>query len=483
VPSRPGRAPGPDPAFTTVDRIFDKGQMEKNRTHKRARTADQALAEGGHQTARHRAWMTRGTPSAASWRPKRFYRVASRRGVLNLDRQLKFWTSWGGLSFFQYNDKSDLWSDWRTYPWLGQCGDSGPDNICGFGAQERGFDINTDFWPDGAHGANRSEECTLRSTGLFEFWLLNLVDLNCSYGMNKTSNTRRHQEVEAMEDNFEMNTCASAAIFQSLGVHIKEELERTGVALPHEGSLEEETYNYCKAGVRYGRNGYRCNLNRFQGGVSASEDSLDRWYRGLWERLYIGLELDMLPKARFTERLKLRVAAAAAPKEGERAETAADRLTLDDRAIRKVSGNAIQISVAYRSDPGNRRLLTIAVGGFKPTKNWHTRTQQTLRCVDNAEKYIVNEIGKGYMEHVLETVELLKDRRFLKDADFVVDVTDCARLQDSYEYKTENDFADVVGQLVMTHASERTRRWVAQLCGYPWSFYKAFAHTCTQART
>jgi len=121
------------------------------------RSYEEMLETQAGMLARHRAWLRRRESQKQSWRPATRFRSRAKRLLRSIDNQLRVSTQCGGLGFFRPKDDDVEWSTarWRSWPWLGMASDLGSDNVAGYMALERSWNLNCDLFPDPSHGANR----------------------------------------------------------------------------------------------------------------------------------------------------------------------------------------------------------------------------------------------------------------------------------------------------------------------------------------
>ena len=131
------------------------------------------------QAQRQKAWINRHNADVTStqWRPVRLHRVAAKKWVTCIDKQLMIATPRPGLSFFQ-KSKSGMWLDWRKWALLGIGHDMASDGVAGIHALLRLLWLHVLGFPDQSHSCARSFEAMLREFGLWDFWLLFIITLN-----------------------------------------------------------------------------------------------------------------------------------------------------------------------------------------------------------------------------------------------------------------------------------------------------------------
>ena len=84
-------------------------------------------------------------------------------------------TPFVGLVAFQFQEKRDLWLDWRRWRWLSRGMDIGADGAAAlFGAQYL-FSLNVEGFPDPSHGATNDVVSATTQLSLTSLWLLGLV--------------------------------------------------------------------------------------------------------------------------------------------------------------------------------------------------------------------------------------------------------------------------------------------------------------------
>ena len=120
--------------------------------------------------------------------------MSAQRWVSHLDNQLRVATGWGGLVFFQRRPSSAVWkeSNWRRWPALVVSMDLGSDGNSAYHDLERKGGLFIDQIGDLSHAANRDTILALRSSGMFEWYLLMMTSWNLPWGPDRDS-LRAHQ--------------------------------------------------------------------------------------------------------------------------------------------------------------------------------------------------------------------------------------------------------------------------------------------------
>ena len=256
--------------------------------------------------ARQIAWLKRGTmqkvTTQAPWRPKKIYRLATKKWLLALDNAFKQPSGKIGLAYFWEPPNQN----WRLWPHATIGMDLGSDGNCGFFAAERKYKLNVDQFNDPSHGLNRDWALACKGAGLWNFALCWLISLNLPYGPHK-NDERRFQIRSAMTKLYTSGIKGmDLPLYAAFASEIIDELEDLGVVFDGPEPKEEQAFEWMcsNRGVALGE-GRRINTCRFLGLPHGITTHISSWHIDLSDRLYVSLELDFLGNRALQEKLVL----------------------------------------------------------------------------------------------------------------------------------------------------------------------------------
>lgn len=285
-------APRPPPIHSQVQSGFDGEHLDIERpSHDKKRTLLDLT--GGCESdlaKRQKCWLMRSSQDCApkALRPPALQRTAAKRWLLALDAQLRCSTVHPGLQYFMYDLALPEWADWRRWPTLAVSMDLGSDRVAGYNALAHLYDGCVWQWPDPSHAAQRSFDQALRSTKLWDLWLLLMVSWNLEYGPWMEERRKAELQEATIYTRFSL---AEVPLYTEMAPMIIAELEAGGVAVfARERPVEEECWEWMSQRARTPASRRRIALNRFGGSLHAAQRNLPFWHLQLFERLLLALE-------------------------------------------------------------------------------------------------------------------------------------------------------------------------------------------------
>ena len=183
--------------------------------------------------SRHLAWCKRDDqPTASSrgpvvsWRAKPWHRVGAKKTLADWDNQIRQSTPLPGLIYYKPDPTLARWANWRDWPHLGISHDLGSDCLCASQSLERKYGLCVTKTNDFDHAAQRTLIESLKTAGVYDFFLLMVVSWNLPNGPDN-NDYRYAQIVSAIEHCQKVHTARSCAV--SLAVmmhHLGEHMQR-----------------------------------------------------------------------------------------------------------------------------------------------------------------------------------------------------------------------------------------------------------------
>ena len=153
--------------------------------------------------------------------------------------------------------------------------------------------MNTQLFPDPSHGAARSLDSVLKSSRLWDFWLLSIISWNLEWGPWQEEG-RRNQLDEALERAYTGHPHQNPLFMTLVGDMVRELEQGEVILFPREAPIETELWTFLKSRPRSPVSGRRVALARFGGAYSAARKSMPWWSVMAWERTFLALESNML---------------------------------------------------------------------------------------------------------------------------------------------------------------------------------------------
>lgn len=447
-----------------VDSAFDGATATARLGLKR--TAE-VCPEREQQVKRHRAYLhTDSRPH--SWRPQKQYRVSAKRWCSNLDLQFRVTNSRPGLVYFKRDPEVSMWQDSFLHPHCMIGLDLGSDGLAGYVFMERELKLNVDMTPDVSHGGNRDVINMLHETNLFQLWLLWVISMNLPYGPDR-DDQRGAQIREALQHALQDNSPATSPLFMAHSSEMLDELRCRGVDT--HGTHGEEQFVWDFLAERPRTAGRRVAMNRFHASISASMFHEQNWLFDQFERTYLALETDCLSGRKLQERIALRLGVTETVPEAGAPVRA--HVHLEDRGLKSACQNCIAISVMVLQSITNRRVINCVTAGASKVLDWHSEQNRQLRSCDATARLLLSQtVGGAYMAHVVDIFSQISDLPALQKAGFRI--PGLTRV-DECDILVDDDMADIFASIQLSLGSNRIRRSLWFLLGWPHRLVRCLA--------
>ena len=426
---------------------------------------------------RHRLWLQSCEATSAgsnTWRPIRIYRSSTQRWVEKLDNSLQVCTAWKGLRTIQPDWSKPKWHDssWRTWPRGLSTQDKAGDGLSAMSALKfkPSLKLNVIEYFDFAHLACRSLEEGFRSVGLWSFTLLMLVVFNLPHGPEKEEGMRWAQFTETLSDmvaKFE-----EPSNFELFKAHLhRMAIELRGI-IDFEKFVDQEdaVWEYVKTCERHPiKDSYKVKLGEFMAWPRAAEAFIPVWT--LWRFVceYVAVEMGMISSKAALKIIEVPTVAAKAAAETKT--TDASITQIDTRVLRSACQNAVVCTLAVTSQEPLRRQMVVMARIPSPLSHWEGTAAKDMESVPSNHAWILEQLGKGFMEHQFETLGMLANEQFMRDAGFTEFAT--ADPNDLHGRVVEDDaFAHTAGVLALSLCGAQQRRLSYLQLGYPHSLSK-----------
>ena len=139
------------------------------------------------------------------------HRKGAKKVLADWDNQIRVSTPLSGLLYFKPDPTLAIWRNWRTWPHLTMSHDLGSDCLCASHAAERKWLLNFSKFNDLDHGCQRALVDCLKSSGLYDIWLLMMVSWNLPNGPDN-NDYRYAQIVTAVENLQKIHTARSCVV-------------------------------------------------------------------------------------------------------------------------------------------------------------------------------------------------------------------------------------------------------------------------------
>ena len=393
-------------------------KVSKSFTATASATGPTALKENKQVDERHRKWLKRhATTAKQGWRPRKIYRLSSKHWLAMWDNELQVSTTLDGLKSLQFQEDDPAWSpsSWRTWQFCQTAQDQGGDGCCGWHAAAYHLQLNTSAVWDWAHGCCRDVELCYKHLDKFTFLLLTMIIVNVGHGPGKDEGMRFQQLQESIDHYFKTFSPHTSSLLAAHSTAILEEMEGELDVTPGETTLEA-LWQWLQHNHPYRKKGEKVKLCQFMGIVNGCKSLLKGWSMRLIFCEYLALEMDMLQGKDFREKILIKQ---------QTLQHAADLTTtsesapqVDAKVLRSCCQNALVISLMVLSVDANRRLIAVLVHTAYPVNKWMNHAIRQLKGVETTHEWIKEQFVVGFINHLNEIMQVLKDGKILMDCGF-----------------------------------------------------------------
>ena len=424
---------------------------------------------------RQKSWLNRHSGAApTSWRPIKLHRLSARAWCRNVDNAFRIGTGHAGLAFFDPQDYTKPpWNSWESFRFAAIGMDFGSDGNCVAHAMTYHFKLAVERMPDQSHINNRVVYNSLKEVGLYPLVLLLVVGWNLLHGPDK-EDTRWHQVREGLGDMYARSQWYDVPLFVSMAPRIIASLRQMGVDFGPAEAPEAVAWSWMRKRAAFLRQGSHTVLSRFQAIAAGLKTHMPFWPIELYERTAVDLEEDFLVGKKFLQKFVARPGRTDVVEEGG-GTTSSAALTMESRAFRSCCQNSVVVSVMTLSEDDNERYGWMMLRVCEPVMV-HSNLQVTMcTSADGCEKWITQQAAGGYISFVREVLIRLWDFASVEASGLVCNLAQRNTIMGHTpnEASTEDDFANVYGQLVVHTASQALKRGRWLLRGYPWSLCRA----------
>ena len=241
------------------------------------------------QQMRHRHWVKRKVEEGrVEWRPKKKHRVSAAAWCCNVDNQLK--RSLGLNGFIDF--KPAAGSKWRERRHLALAIDQGSDGLSAMNYLLF-LGICLTPWMDFSHGANNDINATIKSLGLWPFWLLMLVVLNIDHGPYD-DDVRFAQVREGWNEKKKFLNAKTAVFYREYLPRIVVEMKTVLANLDFDGPVEDALWSVLFEYPLLVRKGYKSKVARFMNVRRQLKDLLQTWHLKRCQYEYVAVESGMV---------------------------------------------------------------------------------------------------------------------------------------------------------------------------------------------
>jgi hypothetical protein len=273
---------------------------------------------------------------------------------------------------------------------------------------------------------------------------------------------------------------SAQVLFQDKVKNMLAEIGEAGIELPGEQPADMELWELWKSRQSFRNKRDRVMLNRFQACIVRAEKELPFWSMDLFEREYVGLELDMLRSKKLRQRIvvksKDRDAGEGAGPSGS---TSKLKLHFEDKSLRSVADNAVGISVALLDDYENRRITECIVYSLNNLKQWRVEMIRQCRSSSGHRDFLINMCSGGAWKHATEAVGRLANKSYLKRMRFLTEFPEAKPEPTTVMH--EDNFAELVWKLVMGSLAGVVRRFM-MFWGLPHGFAGLLSDSTTATK-
>ena len=395
-----------------------------------------------------------------SWKPRKRYRLASRRFVVNLDNQIRQVSNGPGLRYFlRIPDATEgCWQNWRTWPHLALSTDQG--EMC---AQLWMRQASLNFTPffDFAHGSKNDHKLMLGDVNQWNWWLMYMVHLNVTSGPQQDGTCWN-----ALKQSWEAfvarpHTPVSRPLFTARAGDIRKDLGES-IDLPGVESVEKELWAWCQSWIPT-NSIKRVNLNRFWDIHQAAKQDLLLWHLQLVNAEFLALEEGML-----TDGVLKKFMVRGTPSTDDESTS---RTSHVDKSLKLSGSNAVVVRIGMLSDPDNNAVLRILITAAEPTRRWYSNAStDALRSVNTSSLWLADQSAGNVLTHIMETFDLPSQYATLEYCRFDLpwDGTSLHGWSDiEDEIQRQNQLMALLGDSCMAMSSRRFGR-IGWLLSFPY---------------
>ena len=381
------------------------------------------------------------------------------------DCQVRVSTNFGGLSYFQPPRRVKKFSAkvLLKVPHVNLAADQGGDQLSGGHCVfylKKGKLCATLWW-DPQHGCNRDFWLAVGKVGKRSTMLLDMVIMNIHSGPDD-SDMRFNQISEVVLKHVKTSSYGACAFYS---YHSKELVQELDVAMEDgDDNLDAATWRANVSRIESLKKGYKTNQGRFLAVVADGEALIDKWSCTTYDVSVCALDMDMIEtKALPHIKVKWSGADVQSNKDSLKGPTAAER------ALRNCGANAVVLSLALLSDPNQKRTLAIIVCGALPLKTWLGIASRSLRSVDGARQWVLQQQAGDAVASISSVWSQLLSHEYLQKTQFAPSSHGSILHMSQEEINHDNDFACMAGTFQSELVKNRSRRLAYMLDGLPHS--------------
>lgn len=422
-----------------------------------------AIQQRQCQSARHSAWLNRGSTSPLSWRPRIFHRRSSCAWITALEAQYRGGTkSKQGFKRLELREDNEEFKSWETSPIVVIPMDLGPNGVAGLFAMQYRFSICAEGFPDPSHGMHCDLDGAIGAVGLRPVLITGVINSNLEAGPFDEG-WRQQQMLEHLRKYCDTHTCVTAVLFQSVVGKLIAEFRALGNDLGDDAHAPQACWDLVCEYSKVGRKYSKICLARFGAGLISVLETTKCWWLMWLERTLCALEEDFLKGKRFNEQLVSLTAAEAVVEGGGPTKAV---VNMDSKMMRSSCENGVAIGVVLLSSDTALRLYFIMKVCLSSAMVWLSHVLSQMKCCDECEAWVTDQACGGVARHALEFLHPLTCLKDLEEAKFVT--TKVGTRQLGEDMCSEDDYASTFGALCCEMSARRQRRllWIAH--GWPW---------------
>ena len=220
---------------------------------------------------------------------------------------------------------------------------------CGFHWLAYEKRANSTQWNDFSHGSTCDFFLMLKVVaGLYNFWCLMLLDLNCCHGPQEDQ-YRFMQIRDAMTWLYDHSHPHEQPLFQMWAPDMIEQLTEIGVHFDTDGDVQQQLWDYLREREKWVKTDRRIDFVRFHASSRGAAKACPFWAVEAWEVTWVTVELDMVKGDALISKLKLRMSIKEGPNEGD----------VPMKGVVNTEDNSLVVKMTVRNGRHNRRLVKV----------------------------------------------------------------------------------------------------------------------------
>eukprot|EP00971_Amphidinium_carterae_P350789 6491738-Amphidinium_carterae.4 len=333
------------------------------------------------------------------------------------------------------------------WPYIAVSLDQGSDGFAAMHFLLHKVGVNADMVPDPSHQWHRDVQNTWSALGWGSWTRLLVIPINLFHGPF-TAGARYHEFREASAEMIELMRMGDNSFVLEYAKELKSELGLSGG--PLQAGEQEQIVEGIAERLAHQRRGSRVAHCRFGSLLDSLDHLCQNWTVFLLQTLHVMSD----------DKFKLKDLQSMFAKSREKTpETDARASTTDEvKKMRDLCSSNVAITCALLGDFEGRAKASVIRVFTKETRRWYGSQSTKLRSLRDAREWFVVQGGRGLLQPLLQTLQLLRDVPSLEECGLAVDVEGPWPDLDDYRVENERTVARTIGEYTLCLLRERIKR-------------------------